>query len=159
MLQLGYSTLRGLKVGVVGGLVGSVVLGLLAALGSLTMGQEVFYVTIGRKLGLSGASVVGGWILHFIVGLVAGAVFVGVTAQVKQLALTTTRRGLWVGVLAGIALWVFVYVPVTGVLVPTDLTDPAFAVGSFVLHMLYGVVTAIVSLSLLRRGLKTSRNA
>ncbi len=157
MQQPGYSTLRGVKVGVFGGLAGSVVLGLLAALGSVAMGQEVFYVTIGRKLGLGDTSVLGGWILHFVVGLVAGAVFLGVTALVKKLGLTTTRKCLWVGLLAGIGVWVVVYVPVTGVLVPGDLTDPVFGVGSFVLHIVYGIVTAIVSLSLLR--LRTTTGA
>jgi len=49
-----------------------------------------------------------------------------------------------------------VYVPVTGILVPTDLTDATFAVGSFILHIVYGVVTAVVSVSLLRRSAKTS---
>ncbi len=155
MQRPGYPLSRRVKVGIVGGLAGGVVLGVLAALGSVAMGQEVFYVTIAKKLGLGDASVVGGWALHFLVSLVAGAVFVGVTGQVERLALTTTRRSLWLGALAGIAVWTVVYVPVTGVLVPPDLTDPMFAVGSFILHIVYGVVTAIVSVSLLRPGVKT----
>ena len=151
-----YSVSRGLRVGALGGVVGSVVLGVFAGLGSVAMGQEVFYVTVAKKLGFGEASIAGGWALHFLVGIVAGATFVVVTSRVKILTLSTVRRGLWVGALAGVAVWVSVYVPVTGILVPTDLTDATFAVGSFILHIVYGVVTAVVSVSLLRRSAKTS---
>ncbi len=44
-----YSPMRGVKVGILGGLAGGVVLGLLAAVGSVAMNQEVFYVTIAKK--------------------------------------------------------------------------------------------------------------
>src|SRR5881628_2954903 len=124
-----YTVSRGLKVGALGGIVGAIVLGVFAGLGSIAMGQEVFYVTIAKKLGFGGASSVGGWTLHFLVGLVAGAVFVGATSQVKILILSRVRKGLWVGALAGVAVWVVVYMPVTGILVPGDLTNPTFAVG------------------------------
>jgi len=122
MQRAPYSVSKGVKIGVLGGIVGSIVLGLFAELASATMSQEVFYVTIAKKLGLGDASIIGGWTMHFIVGLVAGAVFIGVTAQVKIFTLTNTRKALWVGVLAGIAIWIIVYVPVTWLLVPADLT-------------------------------------
>ncbi len=156
MQSSAYSVVKGVKAGAIGGLVGAVVLGLFAGLGSMAMGQEVFYVTIGEKLGLGDASVIGGWALHFVVGLVAGAVFVGVTALLRIFALTSMRRGVWVGTLGGVAVWLVVYVPVTGTLVPSDLTDPTFAVGSFILHLVYGVVTAIVAVQVLQRGLRIS---
>lgn len=159
MQQPSYSASRGLKIGALGGLVGAVVLGVLGGFGSLAMNQEVFYVTIAKKLGFGDSSLVGGWALHFIVGLVAGAVFVGVTGQVKRFSLTNIRRSLWVGTLAGVAVWIVVYVPVTGILVPADLTDATFAVGSLVLHIVYGIVTSTVSLSLLRRPVKTGISA
>ncbi len=150
MQPTGYSPIRGLKAGALGGLVGAIVLGLLALLGSVAMNQEVFYVTIGEKLGLGDAALVAGWILHFVVGVLAGAVFVAVTGLVRMFSLTDTRRGLWVGALGGVAVWLLVYVPVTGILVPAFLTDPTFATGSFILHIVYGISTALVSLRLLR---------
>jgi hypothetical protein len=149
-----YPFSRGLKVGSLGGLAGSVVLGLFAALGSVAMNQEVFYVTIARKLGFADSSLIGGWALHFLVGVVAGAVFVAVTGWVKVFSLTHARKSVWVGVLGGAAVWIVVYIPVTGLLLPADLTDSTFAVGSFFLHIVYGVVTAIVSMSFLRRSVR-----
>src|SRR5712664_3785855 len=90
-------------------------------------------------------------------GLRAGEVggFIGSIAAIRRFVLTTTKKAVWVGVLGGIAIWIVVYVPVTGILLPADLTDATFAVGTLVLHVLYAVVTAIVALSLLRRTVKT----
>jgi hypothetical protein len=150
----GYSALKGLKAGALGGLVGAAVLGVLAALSAFVLDQEVFYVTIATKLGLS-SPVITGWALHFLVGLVAGGVFIAITAMLKRFALDTTRKSFWVGLLAGITIYVLVYVPVADLLAPTDLSNLMFAGGSFVFHMVYGVVTALVSLWLIRRSVKT----
>src|SRR6266566_3764773 len=48
---------------------------LLAGLSAFILDQEVFYVTIATKLGFS-SPVLTGWALHFLVGLVAGGVFI-----------------------------------------------------------------------------------
>jgi hypothetical protein len=150
-----YTASRGLKMGLLGGLVGGVVLGVAAFAGSAATGQEVPYVTIAKKLQFGDYAVIGGWILHFIVSLVAGGVFVGATGLVKRFTLTTIRKSLWVGALAGVVVWAIFDVPVIGLLVPADLTDPTLGVGSFVLHVVYGIVTALVAVSLLRRGVTT----
>jgi hypothetical protein len=149
-----YSALRGLKAGALGGLVGAAVLGVLAGLSAFVLDQEVFYVTIATRLGLS-SPLITGWALHFLVGLVAGGVFVATTALLKRFALDTTRKSFWVGLLGGITIYVLVYVPVADLLAPTDLSNLMFASGSFVFHMVYGVVTALVSLWLIRRSVKT----
>jgi hypothetical protein len=154
-----YSVSKGLRAGAIGGFVGSIILGITGEIGALAMNQELFYTTIARKMGFGDSSVLGGWTLHFLVGIIAGSLFIGATAAIRRFALTTTKKAVWVGILGGIAIWIVVYVPVTGILIPADLTNTTFAVGTFVLHVLYGVVTAIVSLSLLRRQVKTKTTA
>ena len=119
------------------------------------MNQELFYTTIAKRMGFGDSSVLGGWTLHFLVGIISGSLFVGATAAIRRFALTTTKKAVWVGILGGIAIWMVIYAPVTGILVPDDLTNTTFAGGSFVLHLLYGVVTSVVSLSLLRRKVPT----
>ena len=150
-----YSVSKGLRAGAIGGFIGSIVLGILGELGAIAMNQELFYTTIAKRMGFGDSSVLGGWTLHFLVGIIAGSLFVGATAAIRMFALTTTKKAVWVGILGGIAVWLVVYVPVTAILLPADLTDATFAGGTFVLHLLYGVVTAIVSLPLLRRVVKT----
>ncbi len=149
-----YSTVRGLRAGAVGGFVGSLVLGALAGLGAIALNQEVFYVSVAKALGL-GSPDVTGWALHFLTGIVAGAVFIGITGLNRRFALDAMRKGLWVGLLGGIGIWVVVYVPVTGFLVPADLSNLMFAGGSLIFHLVYGMVTALVSFSLIRRSTKT----
>jgi hypothetical protein len=134
-------------------------LGITGEVGALAMNQELFYTTIARKLGFSDSSVLGGWALHFLVGIITGALFVGATAAIRRFILTTAKKAVWVGILGGIVIWILVYVPVAGILIPGDLTDATFALGTFVLHVLYGVVTAIVSLFSLRRTVKTKTTA
>ena len=146
-----YSVSKGLRAGAIGGFIGSIVLGILGELGAIAMNQELFYTTIAKRMGFGDSSVLGGWTLHFLVGIVAGSLFLGATAAIRRFALTTTKKAIWVGVLGGMAIWIVVYVPVTGIFLPEDLTNTTFAGGSFVLHVLYGIVTGIVSLSLLRR--------
>jgi hypothetical protein len=155
MQPITYSVSKGLRAGALGGFIGSIVLGITGELGAISMNQELFYTTIAKKLGFGGYSVIGGWTLHFLVGIIAGSLFIGATAAIRRFILTTIKKAVWVGILGGIVIWAVVYVPVTGVLIPGDLTDATFALGTFVLHLLYAVVTAIVSLSLLRRTVKT----
>jgi hypothetical protein len=81
-------------------------------------------------------------------------VFIARTALIKKFALDTKRKSFWVGLLGGIAIWVVVYVPVADLYAPTDLSNLMFAGGSFVFHLVYGVVTALVSLWLIRRSLR-----
>ena len=145
-----YSPRNGFKAGALGGVIGALVLGGLAGLSAFVLDQEVFYVTIARKVGLADPQLTG-WIVHFIVGLVAGAVFIAITALIKRFALDTRRKSFWVGLLGGIAIWVVVYVPVADLFAPTDLSDPMFAGGSLMFHLVYGVVTALTSLWLIRR--------
>ena len=150
-----YSVSKGLRIGAIGGFIGAILLGIFGEIGALAMNQELFYTTIARKLGFGDSSALGGWTLHLLVGIIAGSLFVGATAAIRRLALTTTRKAVCVGILGGIAIWIVVYVPVIGILVPDDLTNTTFAGGALVLNILYGVVTALVSLSLLRRTVKT----
>ena len=155
MQPITYSVPKGLRAGAIGGFLGAIVLGILGELGAIAMNQELFYTTIARKLGFGDSSVLGGWVFHLLVGIIAGSLFVGGTAAIRRFALTTTKKAVWVGALGGIAIWIVVYVPVTGILVPDDLTNTTFAGGALVLHILYGVVTALVSMSFLRRTVKT----
>src|SRR2546427_12065086 len=159
MQPITYSVSRGMRAGAIGGFIGAIALSIFGEIGALALNQDLFSTTIARKLGFGYSAVVGGWALHLLVGIIAGSLFIGATAAVRRFALTTTKKASWVGILGGIAIWIVVYVPVTGLLVPDDLTNTTFAGGALVLHMLYGVVTAIVSLSFLRRTVKTKATA
>src|SRR6266566_2930758 len=115
-----------------------------------------------RRSGWGGGSRASSWPQRLYFGpggLLAGGVFIAITALLKRFALDTTRKSFWVGLLGGIAIWVVVYVPVADLLAPTDLSNLMFAGGSFIFHLVYGVVTALVSLWLIRRSVRAQLTA
>ena len=159
MQSLTYSPIRGFKVGALGGLVGAVVLGVLEELGSMAMNMEVFYITVAKGLNFGGSALVAGWALHFLTGIIVGAIFVGATGYLKMFTLNSIRKGVWVGILAGIPLWLILYAPVAAIFVPSYLYNATFAGVSLILHSLYGVITAVVSIMLIRRGTTIAKTA
>ena len=54
-----YSVSKGMRVGAAGGVTASLVTGLLSILGQRSQGQEEFFVTIARNMGLGDISVAG----------------------------------------------------------------------------------------------------
>ena len=159
MQSVSYLPIRGLKVGAIGGLVGSIFLGVLEVMGSVAMNQEVFYTTVARGLGFGSSAAIGGWVLHFLTGIITGAVFVAATSYLKMFSLNNVRKAVWVGILAGIPVWLILYVPVAAIWVPNYVYNPTFAGVSLILHSLYGVVTAVVSIMLIRRGTIVAKTA
>ncbi len=83
-----------MKAGAIGGIAGALALGILAGLSAFVLDQEVFYVTIAGKLGLP-SPFLSGWALHFIVGIVAGGIFIAVYGVVTALvSLSLIRRSV-----------------------------------------------------------------
>src|SRR3989442_137894 len=116
MQPITYSVPKGLRAGAIGGFIGAIVLGIFGEIGALALNQELFYTTIASKLAFGASSVLGGWAVHLLVGIIAGSLLIGATAAVRRFALSTTKKAVWVGILGGIAIWIVVYVPVTGFL-------------------------------------------
>lgn len=146
-----YSVSTGLQTGAVAGVVGSLVQGILGYLLAQSVGQEIFFVKIATNLGMGDSSVVGGWALHILTGLIVGAIFVSATAKIDFFRLGTTGKAVWVGALAGMAVWVVLLLPATAIFLPGDLGAGDFLVGSLIFHVIFGVVTAIAAYMLLRR--------
>ncbi len=147
-----YSGLGGMKAGAIGGLIGTLVLGVVTLLGQSSTNTEIFFITVARRLGMGSTSVVGGWGLHILTGVVAGSIFVGTTARVKQLGLTNIRKAVAVGVGAGISIWSVLFLPVTAVLVPENLNG--LVIGALIFHIIYGTITASIAFILLRRSIQ-----
>ncbi len=147
-----YSGLRSVEAGAIGGLIGTLVLGVVTLLGQSSTNTEIFFITVARRLGMGSNSVVGGWGLHILTGVVAGSIFVGTTARVKQLGLTNIRKAVAVGVGAGITIWIVLFLPVTAILVPENLNG--LVIGALIFHIIYGTITASIAFILLRRSIQ-----
>jgi len=84
MQPITYSVPKGLRAGAIGGFIGAIVLGVFGEIGAVALNHELFYTTIARKLAFGDFSVLGGWALHLLVGIIAGSLFVGATASVRR---------------------------------------------------------------------------
>ncbi|MCS4538884.1 MAG: hypothetical protein HYY67_08515 [Thaumarchaeota archaeon] len=147
-----YTSSRGIKAGAVGGIVGSLIQGLIGFALTQSMGEEIFFVTVAKLMGLGSASFVGGWGLHIITGLIVGAIFMSITARVGTFRLAGVGKSVGVGVVAGIVVWVVWFVPLISVLIPGSLSRGDLLIGALILHIVYGTITAVIARMFLRRG-------
>lgn len=145
------SMVRGVRAGALGGLVTSVITGVLGVLASQGASQEVFFISIAREWGFGDSSVASGWALHLLTGLIVGVIFLGVTSRVPLLGLTTWTRAIWIGAGAGILVWIVLLYPLSAVFIPEAMTSD-FLAGSFVGHIIFGVITTLIAVTVLRRG-------
>ena len=77
----------------------------------------------------------------------------------KQLRISNIRKGIAIGLLAGIAIWIVLLVPVTAVFFPEALSKTDIVVGTIIGHIIFGTVTASISVVLLRRSVQKQISA
>ena len=147
-----YTSSRGIKAGAAGGIVGSLIQGLIGFALTQSMGEEIFFVTVAKVMGLGSASFVGGWSLHIITGLIVGAIFVSITARIGIFHLAGVVKSVGVGVITGIVVWVVWFVPLISVLIPNSLSRGDLLIGALILHIVYGTITAVIARMFVRRG-------
>jgi hypothetical protein len=98
---LNRSLLRGVGFGIIGGLVGTFLMDLVMVLTFIIAGQpaDTFFSMVGEKLG-DGPLV--GILVHNLVGLTGGIVFSLLVLNVKALRIDSRRKGLILGIAAGV---------------------------------------------------------
>ena len=129
---------------------GALIQGLIGFALTQSAGEEIFFVTVAKLMGLGSASFVGGWVLHIITGLIIGAIFVLITALVGAFRLTGIGKAVGVGIVAGIVVWTVWFVPLISVMISGSLSRGDLLIGALILHILYGTVTAAIARMLIR---------
>lgn len=142
--------------GIVAGLVGGVVFGVMMQMMSAPdpEGLEIpMMVMVARVVGSDSTLV--GWVYHLFNSALIGGIFGGLLGTRS----TTYGAGIGLGAVYGLGWWVLGGL----VLMPMLLGMPAFAplsvesmrpvaIGSFVGHLVYGLITGAVFVGILRRG-------
>ena len=133
---LSKSFLRGIGFGIVGGVVGTVLMDIVMMLTFIIAGQpaDTFFSMVGEKLG-DGALV--GMLVHNLVGLTGGIVFSLLVLNVKALRIDSRRKGLMIGIAAGV-----VTIPLGCIPLAIWLNQPMLDVIAFSLlpHLVWGTV-------------------
>ncbi|MDG6997535.1 MAG: C2H2-type zinc finger protein [Nitrososphaerota archaeon] len=139
-----YSTSRGVGYGLVGGFVGALILGAIASM--MPINGVPFFVAAVMMMGVMGSmAVAAGWVLHIITGLIIGVIFGALTSKVRQIQASSISKGLGLGAVTGIIVWIVFFVPLGSMLASSmhmSLMSMGAAMigGSFVGHLIFGLV-------------------
>lgn len=136
------STSRIVGFSVLGGFVGALVMAAIASmmLVPTPMGGQLFFVAAAMQMGMGSSAAAAGWMLHLLTGTIVGAIFGVVVAKVSKLGLKSTGRALVLGAVAGAVVWVVFFIPLMASMMPSLMGMPTMVGGSFVAHVVYGLV-------------------
>lgn len=138
---------------IIGGILGGIAMLIVLMIGAVAMGLGAsdFAMIMGISLGASMATATAvGTVGHFVVAIVAGAIFGAIVSYVKQLNLKTAGRSPLLGLIFGIVLYIVFFLPMAylafapvmmhlmGSKAAMMLPD-VLAVG-FIGHVFYGLV-------------------
>ena len=136
------STSRIVTYALLGGFLGALLMGVIAYLMLVPtpMGSAPFFVAAAMVMGIGSMSWIAGWMLHLVTGLIVGSTFGVAVTKVSGLQLKTTGRALALGTIAGIAVWVVFFMPMMVMLMPALMGMGMLVAGSFVAHVVFGLV-------------------
>ena len=132
---------RAIKFGLIGSLAGTIAMDLVMVVESLIVGEPVdgFVALIGSVVG--GGTLVGA-VIHLLMGSLLGLLFGTAIYQVRFLNTESVRKGVWLGVLAGLVTIPLGCVPVA---IVTGVPIIEMVSFSFVPHLVWGAVLGVIA--------------
>jgi uncharacterized C2H2 Zn-finger protein len=103
-------------------------------------GGAPFFVAAAMMMGTGSMAAAAGWGLHLFTGIIVGAIFGTLVAGVSSLRPKTAARATGLGVAAGVAVWVVLFMPMMIMLMPALTGMTLLIGGSFVAHVVFGLV-------------------
>jgi len=138
---MAYSASKTVSYALIGGFVAALVMGAIAYMMPIpNTGGAPFFVAAAMAMGMGSNSWAAGWGLHVTTGIIVGAIFGALVGKVSKLQLRTRRRALGLGAVAGVVVWVIFFMPLMATLMPALLGLGLLVGGSFVAHLVYGLV-------------------
>jgi hypothetical protein len=135
----GWADLKGIGLGLVGGLAGTILMDTVMVTTFLMVGEpwDTFFTMVGEKFG-DGAVI--GIALHNVVGLTGGFVFALLVLSIRGLRIDTRSKGLALGIAAGA-----ITIPVGCIPLAVWLGEPILIVIAFsaLPHMVWGTVLGL----------------
>jgi hypothetical protein len=145
---------KGMEVGLIGGLVGTIVMDLFGAGIFLVMGgpASLSFSIIGDAaaglFSIMGIEIAGGTplgaVLHYLIGLVFGAIFGAAVAYIDALQLDSIKKGVGLGILF-VEVMSLPLLAAAAIILKMTPSETAQWFGiSFVMHLVYGLVLGLV---------------
>ncbi|HEU5102342.1 MAG TPA: hypothetical protein VFU22_25140 [Roseiflexaceae bacterium] len=146
---------RGMMVGCIGGLVGTIVMDLFGGVLFLLMGgpASLSFAVIGDAaaafLAMLGITMAGGTplgaLLHYLIGLVFGALFGAAVSRIAVLRLDSLKKAIGFGILYVEVMSLPLLAAAAWVLHMTAAETAQWFGISFVMHLVYGLVLGLVA--------------
>jgi hypothetical protein len=156
-----YPVSKAVRTGLAAGFVGALVMGGLALM--MPINGQPFFVAAATLMGLSGTmAMAAGWMLHLVTRLAVGAIFGVAITKVKVFRVTNIRRGLSLGLGAGVLVRVVFFLPmmmVSGMASMLGSMLMTMMLGSFAAHLVYGLILGGVMGAVLPRAVPVSVHA
>lgn len=148
------SLIKGMEVGLMGGLVGTIVMDLFGAGIFLVMGGPAslsfpiigdaaagFFSMLGIEI--AGGALLGA-VLHYLIGLAFGLIFGAAVSYIHALQLDSTKKGVGLGILF-VEVMSLPLLAAAAIILKMTPSETAQWFGiSFVMHLLYGLVLGLV---------------
>ena len=161
MLQV--SVGRSVSAGILGGVIGATVMTIILIGSKAAMGLPLLadFMVMGTFVGGGAAAIAAGFIAHYLVGIVDGAIFGAVTSGVGALRLGSPGKAAGLGLLYGLILYLVVFIPVAfmgfapimmAMMGPgAQAMMPMVLSIAFIEHLLFGLIVGITTYGLTRR--------
>jgi hypothetical protein len=146
MYRLDYDRL-GVIYGLFGGFVGAFALGAIGYLIPIpvsgtdnTLVPYFVSATVALHVPLNSAFTIG-WILNLAAGVTIGAMFGALASSISVLDLQIYSRGIGIGALAGVIIWVLFFIPVLSIPVPQLFANDIGVLFEYLgAHVIFGVI-------------------
>ncbi|MDG6917982.1 MAG: C2H2-type zinc finger protein [Nitrososphaerota archaeon] len=139
-----------------GGFIGSLVLAGVASM--MPVNGNPFFVDAVMMMGVTGSMAsAAGWILNLVTGLIIGAIFGAIVTYVRPLRLDTVAKGLGLGAVAGVVVWIVFFIPLANALASSmGMTLMGMGTtmigGSFLGHLIFGLILGGVTSAAVPKG-------
>ncbi len=162
--KMGISARNVIISSIIGGIIGGILMLLVLMAGATGMGLSAttFALIMGMGLGASmGSAVMVGVIGHFIVSIVAGAIFGAIVSYVKPLRLKNGTKSLSLGVAFAVVVYLVFFLPMAMTVFASVMMNmmgakaamllPDVLVIGFIGHLLYGLALGAFSFVISRK--------
>ncbi len=137
-------TFTAILFGLAGGIVGALVMGLLAyAIPAPNTGGDPFFIAAAKIMGFGNLAWAFGWLLHVVTGMGVGAVFGILVSRVSFLRNRKIGYKIIAGILVGFFAWVVLFIPMMTLLMPTATSVGTLGSG-FLVNVTFGLILGVV---------------
>jgi len=170
-----YSRKKAIGAGAIGGIVAGIVMlaPMMGMMSMMNLPVDLFPKLIGLSMGQTMESAPpSGTVLHFLPSIIVGVIF-GAVVSSSRLSITSFKKGIPLGIAAGIISFIVVFLPFMMTVLPPIMMQlmqmmnpeapqemimtqlqgmqPMMLAGALISHIIYGAVLGLVSSAILRK--------